>query len=692
MKKKFFILLIAIIILTACDAPEKTDEYTQETTPIPVAETMPLTMPDETGNIRFDWDGSKLDIEYSGTLDVEYYIVQMDDISRKVDGDRFFTGENDEDRLIEEMKIQAYDSEAKAIDQSIYHNVYLYDFKNDKKLEEVTKKYPQIERLFVFSFDNEEITYIGRLKNLKQLYISNCGNIGAKLSSLWDLKYLEDLELGWIDHIYFDFLYNHPNIKRLTINYSFEGIISTHNLDKLKNLEYLMLSKCKESTIEEISKLEKLKTLYLHGYTGKDLTGLSSLESLEKLSITDYQGDSIDSLKNLTNLKWLSLSRTENITDISPISSLENIEKLYLRDLKNVTSIDALGSLKNLRYVSFENMPNIEDSYALASLTKLKAVNIKGSGFNLQPISQAKCIETINFVKAKNTESISNLINLKSLYLTLDENTELKNVDWLSGLVNLESLTISNNSLISDFSCLEQLKNLKTLGIYGSGIDLDVLEKLDFLEKLEITITDKRDFRYITDMNNLSELRVRLDGGFPSLSGKLKNLKKITILEGEGDGDTLDIEPLCDLKSLESLIIPWMEYTEIDLSPIEKMTQLKELDLDCREATNFPDLSNHIMLEKLYVTDIEDEAFFEKIWTNRSLSFLYIVDCRLSDISQIVNMSNLETVVLFHTNIEDYTPLLQLENLKSLSIGFPIVDEKDLAYFYDIEGLEIEIR
>jgi len=664
--KKILIFAVMALLFVGCNQP--TPENTPITTSVPTPTPIPTIEPHMDtieSDIHFTWDFSLL-IRYTGHEQVDYYKVSMDGNPRRTYTHRLFTGKNAEDRLIEEMKIQAYDANDNLLDEAVFHNVYFFDFKNHAVISDITSEYPQIERLFLFNMDSIDISYISNLKNLKQLCINE-----LNLSFLAKYKTLKKLEI-WSS--YDDYFQN------------------IDALSKLTNLEYLYLNGYDGDNVDALSSLNKIESLTLCNYTGTNIDGISHLINLEDLLISDYQGKSLLSLEKLTNLKKLSLINMSNVTDITPISNLINIESLRLDELEKVINIDAIGSMDKLEYLRLYNMSNIRNSNALINLSNLKEVYIEGSVFNLQPISLARSIEIIScgYTTIKNIESISNLTKLKYLTLHLGEDCEFENVDWLSNLVNLETLSINNDINITDLSCLEELKHLEHLSIYGNNPNLKILKSLDTLETLTIRINDNRDFKFIADMNNLIELSITYGGNFPNLIGKLKSLRKITIREG--NGAIINLEPLFDLENLVSLSIPWIEYMKVDLSPIGKMTQLEELLIDCNNSTELPDLSGLNSLRKLEIYQSYDILNFESIWENTSVEYLYIRDSSLDNISSIVNMPDLKNITLFNTGITVYTPLLNLTNLEKLAIGFPSVDEKRLAYFYNVEGLEVEIR
>ena len=98
-------------------------------------------------------------------------------------------------------------------------------------------------------------------------------------------------------------------------------------ISELKNLEILVITFCKLSSIKEVAGLKKLNSLFLNNNQITSLEGIEQLTSLTDLYCNVNQIDSIAAIKNLTNLKTF-------YCNYNLIDSLEGIQPKHTSKLK----------------------------------------------------------------------------------------------------------------------------------------------------------------------------------------------------------------------------------------------------------------------------------------------------------------------------------------------------------------------
>lgn len=140
------------------------------------------------------------------------------------------------------------------------------------------------------------------------------------------------------------------------------------------------------------------------------------------------------------------------------------------------------------------------------------------------------------------------------------------------------------------------------------------------------------------------------------------NLKKLSIDLYPKKPDIIDLSPLSELKTVESLHI---NGTYTDLSFIEGMTNLNSLVLE------------HFFCETL-----------ENVPQNTTITSFSFSDTRISDISWIANFSELNKLNLTHFDCDDYIPIGKASKLKTLFMFMIESENTDVKFLEDLKLLE----
>lgn len=213
-----------------------------------------------------------------------------------------------------------------------------YKFQNLSGLSGLTN----LERLDLFDVDPISIEPLGKLKNLRWLYLS--GDSASDIQALSSLTKLEHLDLNTSSVVDISPLSKLTNLKHLNLFCrNAADIIDFH---KLKKLRFLSLARTKVRNVEPLSALTQLRTLDLSATPVKDIGPLSSLTNLENLCLWKTAVDDVSPLRTLENLRTLDLDET-SVEDLSALQELRNLRFLSIRDT-NVRSISSLKDLPNL--------------------------------------------------------------------------------------------------------------------------------------------------------------------------------------------------------------------------------------------------------------------------------------------------------------------------------------------------------
>ena len=237
-------------------------------------------------------------------------------------------------------------------------------------------------------------------------------------------------------------------------------------------------------------------------------------------------------------------------------SDVQNITELHLSDYsgdRKIRNIDALSNLTNLKSLDL-------------SLNEIKDIN-----------------------------ALKNLSDLEALFL---EENQITDISALSGLTKLEVLFLEENQ-ITDISALSELTELKMLVLYHNQItDISVLSKLNKLEDLALQSNKVKDINALSGLSNLEALNL-LNNQIEDINA-LKNLTKLKELY-LGNNLIKDCSPIGELTKLESLFLNDNQIS--DISALGKLTNLETLLLRGNQITDISTLSNLTKLESLDLRD-----------------------------------------------------------------------------------------
>ena len=298
-------------------------------------------------------------------------------------------------------------------------------------------------------------------------------------------------------------LYIDPLGERLTLN-TFPAQRDFSHVSKFSNLEevYFHAANIDKIDFSPFFGLEKLRTIDITCYDDSfvefpDLSGVKNLKSLEIL------GASIQSFQNirkkLPDIEYLRFGAKDywgiEISDLDTISEIPSLKRLDMNIGSNLTiRLSDFHGLKNLEHFQTYIRGTI-DFVGAENLISLKYFDARSSSL-------------------LNVQYLSNITTLEAVHLRIDEST--KNLDFLSNLVNLRSLTLDNkvytwssgpleairdHQLEIDVSPLKNLLQLKSLSFCGFVIkNIVALAELPVLDVIYVYDT------FILPDNSVREL------------------------------------------------------------------------------------------------------------------------------------------------------------------------------------------
>jgi Leucine-rich repeat (LRR) protein len=355
-------------------------------------------------------------------------------------------------------------------------------------------------------------------------------------------------------------------------------------------LSWVAVANVNSPVVFENKQIEKAVRTYFNIPSGNiypfQLLSVVKLDASSQ-NITSLKG--IEQLPNLMNLKL----RNNLITDISPLSQLKYLQKLNIRN-NAIKDLSPLAQLTGLKYLNIHSNPGIASISPLRGLTNLKTLIMGNVSINGE------------------YEVLANFWNLKKLNL---RNSEVNDLEVISGLINLQYLNLYANPDITSFAALQNLGDLRTLMLADDAVgdQLKDVGKLFRLQYLNLRNAHVTDLTPISQLVNLEYLNLHSNPNIKTIA-PLKSLVRLKtlILRNVPVGDEVTV--LHDFSDLSRLNIRNCQIT--DLSVVGEMLSRGELQdnphfgrtgqVDIRDNLVPEDSTDHYATMRPYWQNISD--------------------------------------------------------------------------------------
>ena len=384
------------------------------------------------------------------------------------------------------------------------------------------------------------------------------------------------------------------------------------------------------------------------------------------------------------------LQKTSLITDKSLASSIASILNKFPA---NITQED----LDKVKYLSLEITVNYDEKtsayypgYSLAfgyddAVEMLKKQEAESEAQRADPDYVSEDESSLQDILLTATSEklitdFSSLENFKNLeYLSINgapieyyyyygvsmDTLILKNIKDLNFVENMPALKYLSvfNTTATDFAAVGKAASLKNLIVQYSEIkDASSFSNLLNLEYLDLTSTLTSDISFISPLVNLKDVYLRLNDITDVSSVKLlPNLRDLSIEANSVE----DISSLVGLTSLQNLNLSTNSIK--DISPLGKIVTLERVNLAQNQIENISELFS---LKSLLYLDISENGLTDisGIENCTSLENLYINGNEISDISYLSALTSLATLSADNNHITDLSPIAPITGLTGLSV------------------------
>ena len=283
-------------------------------------------------------------------------------------------------------------------------------------------------------------------------------------------------------------------LKELTLP---EGADSYLELSSLPYLQKLTILGSTAANLNGLGSLSSLTELVIRNSSLRtsDLLTVASLPNLQYLTMTGCGISGIENLSSARNLQYLDLS-DNSIRDFTALSFMSNLNYLDL-SYNALTSLNAASALSSLQHlnVSYNSLTSVGP---LASCTQLLGLNISNNAItSLNGIGNLTQLQSLDasFNQLTDVAPLSSCIALLKLDIS---SNQLRNIASLGGLNGLQELVFTHNQVTS---LPTWKKDCALVIIDGSYNNISAVAALSDFINLNTVIMD---YNNIAAVNNLA--------------------------------------------------------------------------------------------------------------------------------------------------------------------------------------------
>lgn len=426
--------------------------------------------------------------------------------------------------------------------------------------------------------------------------------------------------------------------------------------------------------------LENLRWESTHSPGVHTLEALPALQNL-RLKHTVSKPEELETIYALPKLRSLVISEGE-LVDLAGIEKLQTLSHLEMYR-SNATTLAPLHKLPNLTHLRLNGNNRLASADSFDGLTALRELVIEGGELlQMQPLRNLPQLAalTLRNTALKDISFVEQLPLLRSL--TLEQNTELSNWQPLGHLSALEQLHLKT-SPVDTLPELGELTQLQRLSLEGVR-DLQPLASLANLQELTLAGTSARaDLRPVAQLSQLASLSLSEGTVMEDSIVQLFSLPALKHLQLAHMTIYVDMNGLAQMNQLEELRIS-QSSLPLNLASLSALNQLEVLALNQTSFIRNVSIQRDGPVSRIYYDDADWHEQVAQWRPPGSLLRLELAGNSLHDVAFLVDLPHLRELILSDNSLTSLLPLSQLPQLQHLDVrGNPILDDDIQASFPD---------
>ena len=546
----------------------------------------------------------------------------------------------------------------------------------------------ELSELQTLNITGTNVSDLTPLRNSNKLKTLKAGQ--TRIEDLSPLKYdilLEELDVATTDISDLAVLDILNKLEKLNISYT-----QVNTLEAVTNcpkMAFLAAEGSRITNIQPLAELNTLVSLNISSTAVRDLSPISHLESLQSLKISQTPINTLNALQETENLKELFCSNT-NISDLSPLKNHKRLSKIYC-DNTRIDINQASEFTKNNPFTLVIYDTNALEQWWEELPLYWKAVFSQQTSIDANPTTE-QLHEVINMTDLdlsgnpyiQNLIPVNRLTNLVNLNIA---NTEITQLNALSGMTNLENINLENTH-VKDLSPLSGTVSLKTLNINNTPVsNLSPLMSDIHLETVwanKSSVTKTEVYRLKDVLRNVTVI-YQTDVLYDWWRGLDDNWKEIMKKQVDSDADEPSDFELQQMMDLQTLVVDGENLVQ-DIDPVFYLHWLEKVNLAGQGIRDIRPLANKGYLTELYLQNnpIGDLSPLEY---DTLICVLNVENTQVDDLSRLEMMSHLRILNAGGTGVKNLKPLSKMFELEELLINNTSV--KNLSPIEDLPSLKL---
>ena len=342
-----------------------------------------------------------------------------------------------------------------------------------------------------------------------------------------------------------------------------------------------------DDIINALKKCKTLKNFVVTNQNQVDMSRISELDDgLTSLNLNNNGITKIEGLNNKSNLVSLRLESNQ-ITNIEGLENLYQLETLdfWNNHIEDIIPLSKNTTLTNLNLAANKEIDGNRSNYTgerLEALNKIGEILDRGGTINIDidklGLFTNYKVLNLSSQKLETLELLEDLTQLTTLNLNDNKLTlEDKNSqEILKNMTNLTNLTLSNNQ-ITNIKAINNLSNLKTLYLSGNNNNVDLVEIEDIISNLDLLTVSTESLKTIVncDINKITKLMLSSNSSLTEIPD-LSKFKKLTTLSLSASSNIKDLNTISTITNLKILNLNQtnLHGRMIDFSKLANLTNL----------------------------------------------------------------------------------------------------------------------